>query len=73
VSKTSRYKTIKCPFFRDLPEGAIKCEGVGDAESVQLNYGCRKDKRTQLEVFCERKWENCEIARLILATKYDDD
>ena len=72
MSKSSRYRSVKCPFFRDMPENTIKCEGLGDARSVQLNYGCRADKRRQLEIFCERCWEKCEIARMIRAEKYDE-
>ena len=71
-----REKVALCPFFlrEDSRTHKIICEGLGDAECMAW-YFRKKDERQrirQLEIFCQDRYQNCELYRMIRESKYDD-
>lgn len=71
-----REKEILCPFFReeDARKHKIICEGLGDARSMAWNFRNEDERQRirQLEIFCQDRYKNCELYRMILESKYDD-
>lgn len=69
-------KNILCPFFRaeDGKRHRIICEGLGDASSISWNFANRDERQRvrQIEIFCQDRYQNCELYRMILESKYDD-
>jgi len=70
-----REKKVRCPFFRgeNRQWNKIVCEGLGDAKSISWEFD-RQDERQrirQMEVFCQDHYENCEVYRMILESKYE--
>ena len=68
---------VLCPFYKyDDGKQRITCEGlVGKKEdsSLALIYHSKKDYETQIDVFCCEHYKRCEVYRLLMAAKYDDD
>lgn len=65
----------QCPFFRSDVEKRkkINCEGIVDRSTLALTFDRKKDYRIQLEVFCCEHYKNCEIYRMLMAAKYDEE
>lgn len=67
---------MRCPFYRadDSKTHRIICEGIGDAQSTALYYRAKDERQRirQLEVFCQERYENCELYRMIRESKYDE-
>lgn len=65
-------RDIKCPFFKHINGNCnICCEGLYDGcQSIQLCHKTKKDLRQQTKLFCEDKYEYCEVYRMIVASKY---
>ena len=73
----SRYK--KCPYWRgtDDQRQTIRCEGIGEASSLELVYtgvGCKAARIKQERLYCESVsgCRYCEVYRMIEANKYDE-
>ena len=66
---------VQCPFFKfdDLKRKRIVCEGLVDKSSLALIYCRRTDYDTQLSVFCCEHYKKCEIYRMIMDTKYNEE
>ena len=65
----------RCPFFKfdEYKKNRIVCEGLVEKSSLALIY-CRKtDYDTQLRVFCCEHYKKCEVYRMILEAKYDEE
>ena len=62
---------IKCPFFRELLKKGISCEGLTDDSIIKQWFNSAKGKELHAEIFCKRKYTNCEIYRM-LEKKYDE-
>ena len=65
----------QCPFYRydDHQAKRIVCEGIVDQSSLALNYHRKKDYETQLGVFCCEHFKNCEVYRMLMEAKYDEE
>ena len=58
---------VRCPFYRgDDGKNRISCEGIGAGSSLTSYYRAGRDCRRQMEVFCCRHFDKCEIARAIM-------
>jgi len=75
---TSRTDTrVECPFYqydRCIPNRNIRrivCEGIVDATTLALNYEKTKDFRMQIETFCCRYFDKCEVYRMLMQ-KYEE-
>jgi hypothetical protein len=65
----------KCPFYKsnDDKQRRILCEGIIDQSTVALTYCLRADYDTQLGVFCCEHFKKCEVYRMIMEAKYDEE
>ena len=69
----SRSRDAKCPFYRLSVKYQLHCEGYVDGIATMiLRFQTYEDRDRHLEIFCGDKCENCEIYRLIMENKYDD-
>ena len=55
------YKDVKiqCPFFKELTNKSISCEGLTDDSIIKLWFNSSKSKDLHAGVFCSRKYKNC--------------
>lgn len=72
-SGSYRKADVRCPFYLhdDWAKKRITCEGILDGSSLALLYRRREDYETQLDVFCCDHYENCEVYRMLMETKYE--
>ena len=65
----------QCPFFKsDVgPQRRIICEGIVDKSTLALSFTRKKDYETQLIVFCCEHYKKCEIYRMLMENKYDEE
>lgn len=66
---------VQCPFFKfdDQKQKRIVCEGIVDESSLALIYCRSKDYKMQLEVFCCEHYKKCEVYRILMESKYDEE
>lgn len=68
-----RSRDAKCPFYRLAVKYQLRCEGYVDGiATVILRFQKYSDLKTHMSIFCNDRYDCCEIARLIMANKYDD-
>jgi len=70
MSRESDYEAGKalCPFYKgsSAKEHYIRCEGIGCAVSLKLNYSGRERQRlNQLESRCFSDYPDCEVCQAI--------
>lgn len=68
-------RNVQCPFFKHDVEmqKRIVCEGFVDKSYLELLYRRKKDYVTQLEVFCCEHYKKCEVYRMLMEAKYDEE
>lgn len=64
---------FRCPFFRWQSRQRISCEGLTDDSSIWQQFATPEACRQHEQIFCWARWQNCEIARAVMAAKYQDD
>jgi len=65
---------VQCPFYKyDDGKQRITCEGLVDASSLALIYQHKSDYETQMNVFCCEHYKKCEIYRMLMDAKYEED
>jgi hypothetical protein len=68
---------VLCPFYKyDDGKRCITCEGlVGDKDdsSLALIYHSKRDYEAQIDVFCCEHYLKCEIYRMLMAAKYEEE
>ena len=68
---------VQCPFFKfddyTSQKKRIICEGFVDKSMLALIYCRKKDYETQLRVFCCEHYKNCEVYRMLMQYKYDEE
>jgi hypothetical protein len=66
---------VQCPFFKfdEDKKKRIVCEGFVDKSTLALIYCRKKDYETQLRVFCCEHYKKCEVYRMLMASKYEED
>ena len=64
---------IKCPFYRDYTPDVIRCEGIMDGTALSLSFGNRTDHDRHMDVFCQEKYQNCELYRMVMDARYEED
>lgn len=60
-----------CPFFHRSTDKDITCEGITDGCITKIAFNSRKKKKMHSDIFCNKKYENCEVYRM-LEKKYED-
>lgn len=69
-----RQAYVICPFYKmDDGRRKISCEGPIDDSRVSVTYGRRQDFESQITIFCCNNYKNCEIYRMVMASKYADE
>ena len=65
----------QCPFYKfdDDRKRRIICEGLVDNSTLALTYRQREDYSTQLGVFCCEHFKKCEVYRMLMEAKYDEE
>lgn len=64
---------VACPFFkRDDGSHRITCEGLVDESSIKLFFQKKSGFETQMNVFCCKHYQNCEIYEIVIR-KYEDN
>lgn len=71
MATTYKDVEVQCPFFKELTKKGISCEGLTDDSIIKLWFNSPKSKELHSEVFCQKKYKNCEIYRMLEA-KYED-
>ena len=76
---TSRTDTkVQCPFyqydesFNKKKSHRITCEGLLDGSTLILNYKFKRDYRIQLDTFCCKYYNRCEVYNMLMQ-KYEED
>lgn len=66
---------VLCPFYRtdDSKRHRIVCEGIVDKSTLAITFCSKRDYADQLDIFCCEYYRNCEIYRMIMASKYEED
>ena len=64
---------IECPFFLFEGRKAIGCEGITDDCFIRLVFNTEESKKMQQKTFCSKKYKNCEIYRMLMKEKYEED
>lgn len=64
---------VQCPFYKyDDGKRRITCEGLVDDSSLALIYQRKSDYEAQINVFCCKHYEKCEVYRMLME-KYEED
>ena len=64
---------VQCPFYKyDDGKRRITCEGLVDDSSLALIYQRKSDYETQINVFCCKHYEKCDVYALLIQ-KYEED
>lgn len=62
---------VGCPFYKsDDGHRRIVCEGICDRCSVELTFQCEQDFKIQMETFCKKHFQRCEVYRVAMV-KYE--
>lgn len=65
---------VQCPFYcEDDGKFSIICEGFGDALTLKQRFRNKAQYETQMTAFCCDNYKNCEVYRLLMETKYDEE
>lgn len=64
---------IRCPFYRNYTNDTVRCEGIMDGTAVALSFAEREDRCRHMDVFCQNKYKNCEIYRMVMDARYEED
>ena len=62
---------VVCPFFRNIRNRDILCEGITDDCITILRFKSYPKMKKHCEIFCCKKYDYCEISR-ILEEKYEE-
>ena len=57
---------VKCPFFKDLEERKIICEGIDGASAIVLTFRKRSDTLKKNSQYCNVHYEHCEIYKAVM-------
>ena len=70
----TQYDDVKalCPFFLHSEKRKISCEGITDGCTTNLEFDCKASRDLHRSIFCDAKYENCEIF-MMLEEKYEDE
>lgn len=65
---------VQCPFYKyDDGKQRITCEGLVDNSSLALIYQKKGDYEAQINVFCCEYYKKCEVYKMLMESKYDEE
>ena len=65
MSTLYNYVYVECPYFLRCNETTITCEGITEGCVTSIVFKKKKDKNLHKRVFCDAKYKNCEICRML--------
>lgn len=72
-SGSFRQIDVQCPFYKhDDGKRRITCEGLVDRSSLSLTYLSKRDYEIQIETFCCKHFDRCEVYRMLME-KYEEE
>lgn len=63
----------QCPFFLFGGRKSVGCEGITDDCFIRLVFKSEEKKTTHENIFCNKMYKNCEIYRMLMREKYEED
>ena len=73
VTHTAGTGRTACPFFVGHSAPEIQCEGLADETRLSIRFNKECDKKLHKRVFCDDRYKNCELCRMLLREKYEED
>ena len=65
---------VQCPFYRqDDGRARVHCEWMINGATVSINFQSRRDFKNQMTVFCCEHYTKCEIYRMLMENKYEEE
>lgn len=61
-----------CPYFHSSNKRKISCEGITDGCTTTLEFESQEKRNMHRRIFCDAKYKNCEIYRM-LEEKYEEE
>ena len=65
MSTLYNYVYVQCPYFLRCNKTTITCEGISEGCVTSLEFKREKDNLLHKRVFCDDKYKNCEICRML--------
>ena len=62
----------QCPFFLFSGRKSVGCEGITDDCFIRMVFKSEDKKKEHQKIFCEERYKNCEIYRMLME-KYEDE
>ncbi len=56
---------VRCPFYKAMGIGEIKCEGISADNAIYLVFSTREGFAQHREKFCFANYEKCAIAKML--------
>ena len=72
MPRTYNESNVKCPFFLCCGKKTITCEGITSDCRLKLLFIDEKNRELHREIFCDNKYQNCELYSM-LEKKYEED
>lgn len=66
------YADVRCPYFVGSKKTKITCEGLTEGSFILQEFFTNEKKLRHREIFCDDKYWNCEICKM-LDEKNEDD
>lgn len=63
----------QCPFYLFGGRKSIGCEGITDDCFTRLVFKTEEKKEAHERTFCDEKFKYCEIYRMLIREKYEED
>ncbi len=63
----SSYKDVevKCPFYKNMTQDKISCEGVARGSVISVVFTKRDKKERYLSEFCCGNYKSCALAQML--------
>ena len=69
-----RQADVRCPFYReDSKRRRISCEGLVEDSRISMTFGRRGDFDIQMNTFCCDRYHYCELFRMLMENKYEEE
>lgn len=65
MSTLYNYVYVQCPYFQQCNRTKITCEGITEGCVTSIEFKREKDKNLHKKLFCDDKYKNCEICRML--------
>ena len=65
---------VQCPFYEhDNGKSNITCEGIFPDSTQTHKFRYKKDYEMQINTFCCKYYEKCEVHRMLTKYKYEEE